>query len=75
MLHDKACKWHGEVIAKAFFAYFQGERLAVIEVIAALDLVIIIIYMRKGISRIENTEKEFVTFIAIFSKQGAQILH
>ena len=75
MLHYETRKRHSKIIAKTFLAHLQREGFTVVAVLCSLHAVLIIVDLREGISRIQDSEKEFVTFLAILSEECTEILH
>ena len=71
MLHDEACERHGKVIAETLLADLQREFPAVIAV--TLDVVLSVVYARKGISGVEYPEEKLVSFLSVLAQQGAEV--
>ena len=61
MLYDKPRKRNGKVIPQALLAYLRSERL-------------VKVCICEGISGVEDTEEELITFFSILSEQRGKVL-
>ena len=75
MLDDVAGERHRQVIAEPLLANRQGQGLAVVGLFAFRKPECIVIDAGKGISGIQDAEKEFVPLVAVFPQQGGEVLH
>ena len=75
MLHDETRERHCKVIAKTLFADLERKSLAVVAILCSFYAILIVVDLRERVSRIENAEKELVTFFTILSEKGAEVLH